>query len=365
MNRSVLIAIIVAIILVGAAGAALVLTNNNKTESKTYDIRIGYLQGDLHQLARVVASNDSINGGTNLFKQYGLNISSPNPGGYAAGGDVMTAFAAGLIDIGYLGGPPTILKSLNAGTDVIIVALVNSEGSSIIVQDNINNFTDLKGKVVATPGITSIQHLLFLTEAEKNGMNVKLVGASGDANTVYYTTVAPKDMKAALEANTVQAIVGWEPYGSDVLLSGNGKVLEWSGDVWPDHPCCVIAVKRSFAETNPEAVEAFLKAHIKANQLINSTLTAGSGSKYTELIDLASTFSGRNTSVVVSSLQHIVLDYKLPSNLKSYLENFTQSYIDLGQIAASKITDNGYTSISDYVDHLVQPKYLANATKSI
>ena len=363
MNRSVLITIIVAVILIGAAGAFVVLSSNNKSDGKTYDVRIGYLQGDLHQFARLVAMNDTINGGTNLYKENGLNVSTPNPSGYTVGGAVMDAFAANEIDIGFLGGPPAILKSLNVGTDIIIVALVNMEGSSIIAKDGITNFTQLKGQTVATPGTSSIQHLLFLNEVEKYGLNAKQSGTQGDENTVYFVTIAPKDMKVALETNQVQAMVGWEPFGSDVLLDDEGNLIEWSGDVWPDHPCCVVAVKRSFAETNPETVERFLKAHAQANMLINETLTEGSGQKYDQLIEMATLFSNRNASVVESSFNHMLLDYHIQPNLKTYLIDFTQWYIDLNLIAESKLADRGYASVSAYVDDLVQPQYLTNATK--
>jgi NitT/TauT family transport system substrate-binding protein len=139
-------------------------------------VSLGYLTGDLHQFARVVAMNTTIWGGQNLFAKYGVNIQTPNPGGYANGGDEMTAFAAGTIDMGYLGVPPTILKTLNADTHVKVVALVNSEGSAIVVKTGITSFDELEGKTVATPGPASIQHLLLLYYANQHGYTVKLVG---------------------------------------------------------------------------------------------------------------------------------------------------------------------------------------------
>lgn len=270
----------------------------------------------------------------------------------------MDAFAAGEIDIGFLGAPPAILKSLNVGTDIIIVSKVNSEGSSIVVKDGINSFTDLKGKTVATPGVSSIQHLLFLKVAEENNMNVKQSGTPGDANTVYFVQIAPKDMKAALETDQVQGAVGWEPYGSDVLQSGAAKLLMWSGDVWPDHPCCVIAVKRSFAETNPETVKMFLRAHVQANKLIDEAISEGSGPTYDRMIELATQFSGRNESVVLSALAHMDLDYKIDANFDDYLKDFTQSYIGLELIAEQKLADRGYSNVTEYVEALVKTEYL-------
>jgi NitT/TauT family transport system substrate-binding protein len=137
-------------------------------------VRIGYLNGDLHQFARLVAMNASLWGGKTLFQVYGVNTTSPAP--YANGGGVMDGFAAGLIDVGYLGCPPTILKRINANIQVQIISLVNSEGSALIGKGSIDSLSKLDGKIVATPGPASIQHLLLLYYCNLNGYQLKLKG---------------------------------------------------------------------------------------------------------------------------------------------------------------------------------------------
>jgi len=141
-----------------------------------YNVSIGFLTGDTHQLARLVASNATVGNGMSLFQQYGVQVSTPNPAGYANGPAEMDAFKAGSIDMGYLGAPPVLLKVINAGVDVKIIGLVNSEGSAIVAANSIVNFSDLQGKIVGTPGPGSIQHLLFVYEAQKYGFTVKLAG---------------------------------------------------------------------------------------------------------------------------------------------------------------------------------------------
>jgi NitT/TauT family transport system substrate-binding protein len=359
MNRNVLIVIIVAVLLVASGGAYLLITQDDGGEEKTYDVRVGYLAGDLHQLARVVAMDDNVSGGENLYKQYGLNISSPSP--YANGGFVMDGFAAGEIDIGFLGAPPAILKRLNVGTDIIVISKVNSEGSSIVVKSGIDNITDLVGKTVATPGVSSIQHLMFLEVLEENGLVAVQSGNPGGENVVFWTQIAPKDMKAALQTDTVDAAIGWEPYGSDSLLDGTAVLLDWSSEIWPDHPCCVVAVRKAFAEANPQTVIQFLKAHIAANELIAESMDQGSGEQYDRILELAMEFSNRNETVVLSSLQHMQLSYDMGGNFNSYLEDFTQSYIDLGLIPADKLDDAGYANVTVFVAAFVDDQYLVKA----
>jgi NitT/TauT family transport system substrate-binding protein len=137
---------------------------------------LGYLAGDLHQFARVVAMNSTVFGGKTLYERYGVNVQSANPAGYANGPAVMTAFAGNAIDVGFLGAPPAILNRLNANTDVKVVALANTEGSAILGREGIDTFDDFDGKVIATPGPGSIQHLLLLSYAAENGYTVKLKG---------------------------------------------------------------------------------------------------------------------------------------------------------------------------------------------
>ena len=78
---------------------------------------------------------------------------------------------------------------------------------------------------------------------------VVVVALAGNSNTntnsVYYLTVAPKDQKAQIDAGLIDGGVSWEPFVSDSLLAGSAHVINWSADIWPNHPCCVLTVKSS------------------------------------------------------------------------------------------------------------------------
>jgi len=139
------------------------------TSGTLTNVNVGYLAGDLHQFARLVATNATVGGGTSLFQQYGINAIASSAGGYAAGPSEMDAFATGTVDIGYLGSPPAILKHLNNDIGVKIIAGANTEGSALVVSNDIHSFADLNGKVIGDPGLGSIQHLLLQAIAEKNG----------------------------------------------------------------------------------------------------------------------------------------------------------------------------------------------------
>ena len=360
VNKSVVVIVAAVVLIAGIAGWAFISLNQPEEKS---DVRVGYLVGDLHQLARVVADNKTAFNNISLFEKYGVNVSYPT-GPLANGGAVMDALAAKLIDVGYLGAPPAILKRLNADNRVVIIAQVNNEGSSIIVKAGIETIHDLDQKTVATPGTSSIQHLLLLQYASANGMNVTQAGADLTPNTIYWTLVAPVNQKAALETGLIDGAVGWEPYGSDSILAGTAHVLKWSDEIWPDHPCCVIAANRTFAETHQMTIARLLKAHVEATNWINSTLHSTGSSDYQKLLSMAEGFSLRNESVVVNSLAHIVYTYQITSQFRAGLKMFTQALIDQGLVAAGKLSERGYSSLDDFAARFADTKYL-NMTASV
>jgi NitT/TauT family transport system substrate-binding protein len=152
------------------------------SETSLGTVSLAYLTGDLHQFARVVAMNTTLfPGGKNLFQIYGVTIADPQPGGYPNGGGVMTAIAAGNLangpNMGYLGCAPAIRNYLTGDITKLntrIVAAVNSEGSALVVDSDIHTVKDLGGKVVATPGVASIQQLMLIEIAKQYNMTLSV-----------------------------------------------------------------------------------------------------------------------------------------------------------------------------------------------
>jgi len=140
-------------------------------------VRVGYLRGDLHQLAYYVANDSRVLGGAeNLFNKYSVTVTNASGAPYANGGVVMDNFAAGIVDIGYLGAPPALIKHITVGTEIAIVAQANIEGSGLVVSvgSGIDSVEDLVNMTVATPGETSIQHLLLKIALDRKDIDLVL-----------------------------------------------------------------------------------------------------------------------------------------------------------------------------------------------
>lgn len=186
-----------------------------------------------------------------------------------------------------------------------------------------------------------------------------LGGEGSDA--VRWTTVAPIDQKAQLEAGNIEGAITWEPYASDAVLDGTAKIWKWSSEIWPGHPCCVVAADQDFMENNEDLVLRFLKVHMVANEWIDDTMENPDSENYSMLLDMGAEFSQRNQSVVESSLTHLTLDYNITNAFLEGLENITQKYIDLGLIEESALQDAGYSNVTDFVQEYVDESLLTQA----
>jgi NitT/TauT family transport system substrate-binding protein len=190
-----------------------------------------------------------------------------------------------------------------------------------------------------------------------------MMGGNEKGGTVYYITVAPKDMKASLSTGQIDAYIAWEPYVSDSVVGGIGEVMMWSEEIMPNHPCCVVAVSNSFAAgTNgPDLTDRFIKAHVDATVWMNGALSDHSSANYTLLVNMAVQFTQRNASVVEAAFEHIKYGYEMNTGFRSSLEQFTDMYIDTNMTTSQKLTDRGYASTADFISKYVNDSYLTAA----
>ena len=218
-------------------------------------VRMAYLQNDIHHLACWVALDKK------LYEQHGVTVDIR--GVFRAGPEIMTAFAAGELDMAYVGEAPTTAAVANKATTVVAVAQVNTEGSAIVVakaNKDITQVSDLKGKTIAVPGHSTVQDFLLRKALTRHDIDLKAVNI---------IVIKPPEMITALGDNQIDAFISWEPYPSRAGSLDIGKNLTTSHEIWPNHPCCVLVADSKFRDTQPEKVKAVVQAHIQANEFIH------------------------------------------------------------------------------------------------
>ena len=87
---------------------------------------------------------------------------------------------------------------------------------------------------------------------------------------LYIVTLPPSTMLDQLKSGDIDGFIAWEPFNAEAVVSGYGRYLIQSGEVWPNHPCCVLAVSDSYKDD--KIIEALVWAHIKATQMIQQIM---------------------------------------------------------------------------------------------
>jgi len=259
-------------------------TSKKKTEIK---VRMGYLQSDLHHLALFVALKKG------LFEKEGVDVEIG--GIFKAGPEEMSAFAAGSLDIGYVGVAPATTAVANKTANVRVLAQANKEGSAVVVSkaSNIKSINDLRTKTIAIPGHSTVQDFLLKKALIRNGIGLK---------EVKIIVVKPPEMIWALKAGDIDAFIAWEPHAAKAVTKGIGRILVTSHDIWENHPCCVLVADFKFMEKHPEAIRKIIKAHVDATNYIKSHPD--------EAVKIGVKYTGMDEATVRRAMKNIVFDYQ-------------------------------------------------------
>jgi NitT/TauT family transport system substrate-binding protein len=168
------------------------------------------------------------------------------------------------IDMAYLGFAPAVFHRFNnPAADIKILSPVNVNGTALVVKDDINiiNASDLIGLKIAVPAINNVQDFILRMILDGAGLN--------------YTTdltVSPipdlSNMLLQFQQGSIDGYVAWEPFAVKGIAPGVGKYLYKSGDVWANHPCCVLTAHESFINDEPELVEKVVAIHKQATEWI-------------------------------------------------------------------------------------------------
>ena len=251
-------------------------------------IKIGYLQSDIHQLACWVALEKG------LYKKAGLDVEVA--GIFKAGPEEMSAFAAGALDMGYVGEAPATTAVANGVAKVTVLAQVNTEGSAIMVGtgSNIKKIKDLVGKRAAIPGHSTVQDFLLRKALAKFKVDQKGVNIM---------VLKPPEMIGALRTGQIDAFIAWEPYPAKAQTMGVGRILLTSNEIWKDHPCCVLVASNSFLAQRPQEAKLMVKAHVQATDFINEFPE--------EAVKIGVKYTGMDESTVRLAMKNVNYTYVL------------------------------------------------------
>ncbi|SES78880.1 NitT/TauT family transport system substrate-binding protein [Methanococcoides vulcani] len=216
------------------------------------EINIGY-QPSTHQIAHMTAMEK----GWWAEDLAPFGIETVNEFEFPSGAPEMQVMLAGDLDVAYVGAAPVII-ALASDLDAKIIAGVNTQGSDLVLRPEVpyESPEDLKGLKIATFPPGTIQDTLLKNWLIENGLDPE--------NDLEIVAMGPGDAKAAIAADQVDGVFLPHPAPTFIEAEGNGRSVLASGEIMPDHPCCVLVVSGDLIRNNPEMVEQIVMTHIKA-----------------------------------------------------------------------------------------------------
>ena len=305
--------IVAAIALIVVAGVLGGLYVTGYFNPQTANIRIGYLQGDLHQLSLQVAVAQG------YFTQRGINVTMYQ---YSSGPTLMQHFVAGELDFAYVGVPPSMqayasaIVNPNATYLPIIIASANQEGSAVVVNpDEISSLSELNNSIIGTPGIGTILDVLLSIYSTAYNLSI----------THYPSTNA--QLVQQFEAGSFDGYIAWEPTPSQGVIRANGTVILTSHDIMPNHQCCVLVVSSKFLASNASVVSKVVDAHNAAMDFIVANPTQAK--------QIAVNYTGLSAQIIDLAFNDVL--YSKTVNVAS-IRTFLIAKIELGQITTVNLT---------------------------
>jgi len=251
------IALIAIALLLLSAGCTQPATN---TTAPVKQIRIGY-QPSTHQVAHMIAMDKG------WWQQdlapYG--VENVTDFVFPTGAPEMQAMLAGDLDVAYVGAAP-VLSAVSTGLDAKIVAAVNTQGSDLVLRTGLSYSgpQSLKGLKIATFQAGTIQDTVLRNWLKQNNIDpekdVEIIG------------MGPGDAVTAITAGKVDAVFLPHPSPSIIVANGKGTIVVQSGEMYPNHTCCVLVVSGKMIREHPEIVEQVVRTHIRASEYAGNNL---------------------------------------------------------------------------------------------
>ncbi|MAA63817.1 MAG: ABC transporter substrate-binding protein [Alteromonadaceae bacterium] len=201
-----------------------------------------------------------------FFEEEGLKTERPTL--IRGWSPLVEGFAAGKFNLVHFLKPIPIWMRYNNNFPVKIMSWAHLNGSGLVVgrHTDAKSFSDLGGKQVAVPYWYSMHNIVLQMGLRHAGLT-PVIKSQGDpiaANEVNLQIMPPPDMPPALAARKIDAFIVAEPFNAVGEMLAGGKMLRFTGDIWRNHPCCVVCMNENQVNANPTWTQKVMNAIVKA-----------------------------------------------------------------------------------------------------
>ncbi len=181
---------------------------------------------------------------------------------------LVEGFAAGRFNLLHLLKPIPIWMRYNNNFPVKIMAWCHTNGSGVVAGKHVkaSGFKDLAGRQVAVPFWYSMHNVVLQMALRHVGLTpvIRDQKAPLAPNEVNLLVMPPPDMPPALAAKKIDAYIVAEPFNAAGELLAGARMIRFTGDIWKNHPCCVVCMHEDDASQRPEWTQKVINAVVRA-----------------------------------------------------------------------------------------------------
>lgn len=210
-------------------------------------LNIGYI-ADVHGGGLVAVANEQ-----GYWEEAGVN---PNLSSFVNGPNQIQAMSAGELDIGYIG-PGALWMPASGRAKVVVLDSLSYADTIIARPSDVGSLQELQGKRVGAPEGTSGEMVL----------NLALERAGLTKDDIEFVPMQPDTVVSTFISGDIDAAAPFPPGANTILEQvSEAEILVSTRDFYPDYTFPEVWVARNeVVEERPEAVKAFLRAFVLAN----------------------------------------------------------------------------------------------------
>jgi len=181
---------------------------------------------------------------------------------------LIESFLADKFDLTHMLFPIPIWMRFRQNIPVKVLAWDHTNGSAVTVRgdSDIYNFKDLGGKQMAVPSWYSMHNLILQMGIRSQGLKpvIKPQSAELSKDEVNLFILPPPDMPTALLGNKIDGYIVADPFNALAEIKFNARIMRFTGDIWKNHPCCVIVANENFTNNHIVVVQKAMNAIVRA-----------------------------------------------------------------------------------------------------
>ncbi len=181
---------------------------------------------------------------------------------------LVEGFAAGKFNLVHLLKPIPVWMRYNNNFPVKIMSWAHLNGSAVVVGKHVKakSFKDLGGTQIAVPYWYSMHNIVLQMGLRDAGLKpvIKDQSAKLAPDEVNLMIMPPPDMPPALASKKIDAFIVAEPFNAAGELLAGGTMLRFTGDMWKNHPCCVVCMNENTVAAKPTWSQKVMNAIVRA-----------------------------------------------------------------------------------------------------